>query len=54
MKNKIKQEGLTYDDVLVIPEYSNILPNEVLTNTRFSRKVGRQEFIQESRYPTFL
>ncbi len=40
MKNKIKQEGLTYDDVLVIPEYSNILPNEVLTNTRFSRNIS--------------
>lgn len=29
MSNKIVQEGLTFDDVLLIPQYSNVLPNQV-------------------------
>ncbi|MGD9628271.1 MAG: IMP dehydrogenase [Pyrinomonadaceae bacterium] len=32
-------EGLTFDDVLLIPAYSQILPNEVDTRTRFSRGI---------------
>ena len=32
-------EGLTYDDVLLVPSYSNILPREVKVNTRFSRNI---------------
>ena len=32
-------EGLTYDDVLLVPAYSEILPREVDTSTVFSRNI---------------
>jgi IMP dehydrogenase len=32
-------EGLTYDDVLLIPAYSEILPREVSVRSRFSRNI---------------
>ena len=32
-------EGLAYDDVLIIPQYSEIMPKDVDTTTRFSRNV---------------
>ncbi len=33
-------EGLTFDDVLLVPSYSEILPHEVDTRTRFSRNIN--------------
>jgi IMP dehydrogenase len=36
--NEIK-EGLTFDDVLLIPAFSDVLPNEVDTSTQFSRNI---------------
>lgn len=33
------KEGLTFDDVLLVPAYSDILPNEVDTSTLFSRNI---------------
>ena len=33
------QEGLTFDDVLLVPGKSSILPNEVTTGTNFTRKL---------------
>ncbi len=33
------KEGLTFDDVLLIPAYSDVLPSEVDTRTRFSRNI---------------
>jgi IMP dehydrogenase len=36
---KIVSEGLTFDDVLLIPSYSEILPREVNLNTVFSRNI---------------
>jgi IMP dehydrogenase len=33
------KEGLTFDDVLLRPAYSEILPNEVDTKTKFSRNI---------------
>ena len=39
IKNKILAEGLTYDDVLVVPSYSEILPKEVITETYFSKNI---------------
>lgn len=33
------KEGLTFDDVLLVPAYSDVLPNEVDTRTRFSRGI---------------
>lgn len=38
-KDKIISEGLTYDDVLLIPAYSEILPNEVCVKTKFSKNI---------------
>ena len=32
-------EGLTYDDVLLVPSYSDVLPREVKVNSRFSRNI---------------
>ena len=37
--NKFIGEGLTYDDVLLVPAYSEILPHEVKLNSRFSRNI---------------
>ena len=39
MSNKILKEGLTYDDVLVVPAYSEVLPHMVSTSTKFSRNI---------------
>jgi IMP dehydrogenase len=36
---KILLEGLTYDDVLLVPDYSDILPREVSIKTRFTRNI---------------
>ena len=33
------KKGLTYDDVLVIPSYSEVLPNQVNIETKFSRNI---------------
>ena len=38
-QNKIITEGLTYDDVLLIPNYSEVLPREVAITTRFTRNI---------------
>ena len=32
-------DGLTYDDVLLIPAYSEVLPRKVSLTTRFSRNI---------------
>ncbi|MCL4122196.1 UNVERIFIED_CONTAM: hypothetical protein GTU68_002451 [Idotea baltica] len=37
--NKIVGEGLTYDDVLLIPAFSEILPREVNIQTKFTRNI---------------
>ncbi|ATA91268.1 IMP dehydrogenase [Capnocytophaga canimorsus] len=37
--SKIVGEGLTYDDVLLIPNYSEVLPREVSITTQFSRNI---------------
>ena len=37
--SKIIGEGLTYDDVLLIPNYSNVLPREVSIQSKFSRNI---------------
>jgi len=37
--DKILGEGLTYDDVLLVPAYSEILPREVSITTKFSRNI---------------
>lgn len=37
--SKFLAEGLTYDDVLLVPAYSEILPREVNISTKFSRNI---------------
>ena len=39
MSNKIMKEGLTYDDVLVVPAYSEVLPYMVSTRTQFTKNI---------------
>lgn len=39
IKEKIVIDGLTYDDVLLIPAYSEVLPKEVSLKTKFSRNI---------------
>ena len=38
-KPKIVGEGLTYDDVLLIPAYSEVLPRDVKLESQFSRNI---------------
>ena len=37
--DRVKMEGLTFDDVLLIPAYSEVLPNNVDLSTKFSRNI---------------
>ncbi|MFC5195519.1 IMP dehydrogenase [Bizionia hallyeonensis] len=37
--NKILGEGLTYDDVLLVPAFSEVLPREVSIKSKFSRNI---------------
>jgi IMP dehydrogenase len=39
MTDGLIQEGLTFDDVLLVPGKSSVLPNEVTTRTNFTRKL---------------
>lgn len=39
LEEKVILEGLTFDDVLLVPAYSEILPKEVSLETRFSRNI---------------
>ncbi|MBS7528293.1 IMP dehydrogenase [Fusibacter paucivorans] len=39
MEDKLVKEGLTYDDVLLIPQKSYVLPNEVSTKTKLTKKI---------------
>ena len=39
LTDKIISEGLTFDDVLLVPAYSEVIPNEVKLNTYFSRNI---------------
>ena len=39
LTERVQQEGLTFDDVLLIPAYSEVLPREVSVKSRFSRNI---------------
>ncbi|MBS4024812.1 MAG: IMP dehydrogenase [Clostridia bacterium] len=39
-ENKIIKTGITFDDVLLIPAYSEILPNQVDTKTALTKSIG--------------
>lgn len=36
---RVQIEGLTFDDVLLVPAYSDVLPRNVILTTRFSRRI---------------
>ena len=40
INEKVLPEGLTFDDVLLVPAYSEVLPREVSVRTRFSRNIS--------------
>lgn len=40
--DKIVMDGLTYDDVLLVPAYSEVLPRTVSLSTKFSRNIDLQ------------
>ena len=39
LAQKIKQEGLTYDDVLLVPARSEVMPRDVSITTQLTRKI---------------
>ncbi len=39
VNSKVVSEGLTFDDVLVIPAYSEVLPFQVDVSTKFTKKI---------------
>jgi IMP dehydrogenase len=40
MVNKIIEEGITYDDVLLVPRYSDILPRDTEIRTKLTNKIS--------------
>jgi len=40
LSGKIKYEGLTFDDVLIIPSYSEVLPHDVDISSKFSKNIN--------------
>ena len=38
-QDKIDNEGLTFDDVLLIPAYSEVIPREVDISSQFTKKI---------------
>lgn len=42
LSDRIVMDGLTFDDVLLIPAYSEILPRDVSLQTKFSRRITLQ------------
>ncbi|MEG1634600.1 MAG: IMP dehydrogenase, partial [Rikenellaceae bacterium] len=39
LNDKVLAEGLTFDDVLLVPAYSEVLPRNVDISSNFSRNV---------------
>lgn len=40
LEDKVVGEGLTFDDVLLVPAYSEILPRSVVLSTKFSKNIN--------------
>ena len=40
IEDKVVMEGITFDDVLLIPAYSEVLPRDVSLSTQFSRNIS--------------
>ena len=39
-EEKIILEGLTFDDVLLVPAFSEVVPKQVSLNSRFTRNIS--------------
>ena len=39
LEDRVAMEGLTFDDVLLIPAYSEVLPRDINLTSRFSRNI---------------
>ena len=39
MEHKRIEDGITFDDVLLVPEYSRVTPDQVDTSTRLTRNI---------------
>ena len=39
MQDRIVDRGITFDDVLLQPQYSDVIPNEVNVSTRITRNI---------------
>ena len=39
MNEKFAKEGLTFDDVLLVPQHSGVLPKDVSLQTRLTKKI---------------
>ncbi len=51
-EEKFLKEGLTFDDVLLIPAESDVLPNEILLETRLTSKIRLQTPIMSAAMDT--
>ena len=40
--NKIVGEGITFDDVLLVPQYSEVIPNDIVLSTKLTNKIKLQ------------
>ena len=40
LEDRILKQGITFDDVLLVPAYSEVLPKDVLLRSRFSRNIS--------------
>ncbi len=40
LEERVQTEGLTFDDVLLVPAYSEVLPRDVSVQTHFSRNIA--------------
>ena len=38
--DKVKQKALTFDDVLLLPSYSDFLPSEASTQTKLTKNIN--------------
>ena len=36
---KIIGEGITFDDVLLVPQFSQVIPNDVILTTQLTKKI---------------
>ena len=38
--NSLTDTGIAYDDVLLVPQYSEVLPNDVSLSTRLTKSIN--------------